>query len=111
TLTTNLYDSYANARDISKFTTLLKGYEDEEVQVNSIQFKGKVSNFKADSVDLEYGENTHIVGSISADGLPNVKETFANLRLKPSTLDADDIRKFIPKDAFEVVDRLGTVKL
>ncbi len=111
TLTTNLYDSYANARDISKFTTLLKGYEEEEVQVNSIQFKGKVSNFKADSVDLEYGENTHIVGSISADGLPNVKETFANLRLKPSTLDADDIRKFIPKDAFEVADRLGTVKL
>ncbi|NDK57248.1 translocation/assembly module TamB domain-containing protein [Pontibacter fetidus] len=111
TMTARLYDSYAYAKDISKFTTLLKGYENEEIQVNSISYKGKVSNFKADSVDLKYGQNTHIVGSISADGLPNVRETFANLKLKPSTIDADDIKQFLPRDAFEVVDRLGTVKL
>ncbi|MBC5774877.1 translocation/assembly module TamB domain-containing protein [Pontibacter sp. KCTC 32443] len=111
TMTANLHDSYAYARDISIFTTLLKGYENEEIQINSINYKGKVSNFKADSVDLKYGQNTHIVGSISADGLPNVRETFANLKLQPSTIDADDIKQFLPRDAYEVVDRLGIVKL
>ncbi|MBB6611922.1 translocation/assembly module TamB domain-containing protein [Pontibacter sp. Tf4] len=111
TMTARLYDSYAHARDISKFTTLLQDYENEEIHVNSINYKGKVSNFKADSVDLKYGRNTHIVGSISADGLPNVRETFANLKLKPSTIDADDIKQFLPQDAYVVADRLGTVKL
>ncbi len=111
TMTANLRDSYVYAKDIAKFTTLLKDYNDEEIQVNSINYKGKVSNFSADSVDLEYGQNTHIVGSISADGLPNFKETFANLKLKPSTIDADDIKQFLPRDAYEVADRLGTVKL
>ncbi|HEY4650896.1 MAG TPA: translocation/assembly module TamB domain-containing protein [Pontibacter sp.] len=111
TLTANLHNSYAHARDISKFTTLLRGYESEEAYVNSIQFKGKVSNFKADSVDLKYGRNTHIVGSVAADGLPNIRETFANLKLKPSTIAADDIKQFLPPEAYKVAARLGTVKL
>nr|WP_204281942.1 translocation/assembly module TamB [Pontibacter burrus] len=110
TLTANLYNSYVTSDDIAKFTEVLKDYN-EEIRVNSVNFKGKVSNFSADSVDLQYGRNTHIVGQVKADGLPNYKETFANLRLKPSTINADDLKHFLPKDAYQVAVRLGTVKL
>ncbi|MFD2512427.1 translocation/assembly module TamB domain-containing protein [Pontibacter locisalis] len=110
TMTVHLDNSKVLSKDIATFASALKEY-DETLIANTLDFKGKVKDFKATEVDLEYGKNTHIVGSISADGLPNFKETFANLRLQPSTIDADDIKQFLPQDAYEIADRLGTVSL
>ncbi|MFD2998852.1 translocation/assembly module TamB domain-containing protein [Pontibacter toksunensis] len=110
TITANLKNSRVLSQDIAIFAPQLKEY-DESLLVNSLELKGKTNNFSATNVDLEYGKNTHIVGSINADGLPNFKETFANLRLKPSTINARDIKQFLPQDAYEVAARLGTVSL
>ncbi|WP_439882446.1 translocation/assembly module TamB domain-containing protein [Pontibacter sp. MBLB2868] len=110
TMTVHLENSKVLSKDIATFASPLKEY-DETLIANSIDFKGTVSDFKATDVDLEYGQHTHIVGNISADGLPNFEETFANLRLKPSTIDADDIKQFLPQDVYQIAERLGTVKL
>ncbi|MCJ8166433.1 translocation/assembly module TamB [Pontibacter sp. E15-1] len=110
TMTGNLENSRIYSQDIATFAPQLKEYN-ENLLINSLELKGKVKDFNATNVDLAYGENTHIVGSISADGLPNAEETFANLRLKPSTLDARDLKQFLPKDTYATVARLGTVQL
>ncbi|PRY12328.1 autotransporter translocation and assembly factor TamB [Pontibacter ummariensis] len=110
TMTANLQRSHVYAKDIATFASSLREY-DEDLLVNNLELKGKVSNFTAREVDLAYGEDTHIVGNISADGLPNFKETFATFRLQPSTLSAKDIKQFLPQDAYEVAARLGTVQL
>ncbi|MEJ8802664.1 translocation/assembly module TamB domain-containing protein [Pontibacter sp. H249] len=110
-MTVRLQDSKVYFKDIIVFAPQIKEYQKEVIQVNSADFKGKVKNFTATDVDLEYGENTRIIGSISADGLPNFKETFANLRLKSSTINARDIQQFLPRDAFNIASRLGTVRL
>ncbi|WP_040573892.1 hypothetical protein [Pontibacter sp. BAB1700] len=65
----------------------------------------------ATNLDIKYGQNTHIVGTMNVDGLPNWGETFANIRLQPSTLNADDIKQFLPADAYTIASRLGTVKI
>jgi hypothetical protein len=109
-MTGNLQNVRIYSEDIATFAPQLKEYN-ENLQVNSLELKGKVNNFTATNVDLEYGDKTHIVGSISADGLPNFKETFANLRLKPSSINANDIKQFLPRDAYEIAARLGTVTL
>ncbi|GAB3536848.1 translocation/assembly module TamB domain-containing protein [Pontibacter brevis] len=109
-MTANLQDSRIYSKDIATFAPQLQEYN-ENLLVNSLELKGKVNNFSATNVDLEYGENTHIVGRINADGLPNFEETFANLRLQPSTINARDIRQFLPQDAYEIAARLGTVSL
>ncbi|GHA57703.1 translocation/assembly module TamB domain-containing protein [Pontibacter akesuensis] len=105
-----LIDSKVYSQDIAVFAPQMREY-DETLLVNSLQFKGLVSDFNATNVDLAYGDNTHIVGSISADGLPNFKETFANLRLKPSTISAKDLQQFLPADAYKTAARLGKVAL
>ncbi|WP_157593644.1 translocation/assembly module TamB domain-containing protein [Pontibacter actiniarum] len=110
TMTADLQHSKVYSQDIAVFAPQLREYN-ENLQVNSLNLKGKVKDFAATDVDLAYGEHTHIVGSVSADGLPNAEETFANLRLKPSTINARDIKQFLPQEAYEIAARLGTVKL
>ncbi|WP_276499649.1 translocation/assembly module TamB domain-containing protein [Pontibacter litorisediminis] len=109
-MTANLENSKVYSQDIAVFAPQLKEY-DENLQVNSLKLRGFVRDFAATDVDLEYGRNTHIVGSINADGLPNFKETFANLRLKPSTISAEDLKQFLPQEAYQIASRLGTVRL
>ncbi|OKL39638.1 translocation/assembly module TamB domain-containing protein [Pontibacter flavimaris] len=110
TMTANLENSKVYSQDIAVFAPQLQEY-DENLQVNSLKLKGLVKNFSATDVDLKYGRNTHIVGNINADGLPNFKETFANLRLQPSTISAEDLRKFLPQETYRMAARLGTVRL
>ncbi|MDX5436401.1 MAG: hypothetical protein LPK03_04365, partial [Pontibacter sp.] len=110
TMTAELQNSKVYSQDIAVFAPQLREYN-ENLLVNSLELKGLVNNFSATNVDLEYGRNTHIVGRISADGLPNFEETFANLRLQPSTISAEDLRQFLPQDAYQMAARLGTVKL
>ncbi|KAA9345868.1 translocation/assembly module TamB domain-containing protein [Adhaeribacter soli] len=108
-VTASLDSSAVFSDDIALFAPLLKDW-DEQVVVTA-DIKGKTSRFDAKNVDIVYGKNTHVVGNVSATGLPNMRETFAELKLQPSTLDADDLKRYIPAEAFAYADRLGTVKL
>ncbi len=109
-LTARIKDAAVYSQDIATFASALKDY-DENIFVNSAELKGKVTSFSANNLDIKYGKNTHIVGNLRADGLPNFRETFANFRLQPSTINANDIKQFLPKDAYAIAARLGTVNL
>ncbi|RAU83005.1 hypothetical protein DP923_07135 [Pontibacter arcticus] len=109
-VTASIKDSKLYSQDIATFATALSQYN-ETVFIKSGDVKGKVGNFTARNLDLTYGKNTHIVGNASAEGLPEVKETFINLRLQPSSIDASDLKAILPKNAYTIVARLGTVKL
>ncbi|MFT2008828.1 translocation/assembly module TamB domain-containing protein [Pontibacter sp. 13R65] len=109
-VTANIKNSKVYSQDIAIFAPQLLDYN-ENLLVNSAEVKGKVGKFSATNLDVSYGQNTHIVGSLRADGLPNAKETFANIRLSSSTINAADIRQFLPKELYTVVARLGTVQL
>ncbi|MCC9135145.1 translocation/assembly module TamB [Pontibacter silvestris] len=110
TVTANLQNSKVYSKDIAIFVSSLREY-DENIQVNTIEITGKANNFSAKNIDVAYGQHTHIVGSLSADGFPNFKEVFANVRLQPSSINAGDIKQFLSKDTYDVAARLGTVNL
>ncbi|MDX5418349.1 MAG: hypothetical protein LPK09_03965, partial [Hymenobacteraceae bacterium] len=110
TVTARLKDSQVYSRDIALFAPPLKEY-DENAYIASAEVEGRVSEFIASKLDVRYGKTTHIVGTMNVDGLPNWGETFANIRLRPSTLNAEDIKQFLPKDAYTIASRLGTVKV
>ncbi|MBD1397594.1 translocation/assembly module TamB domain-containing protein [Pontibacter sp. JH31] len=109
-VTARLQDSQLYSKDIALFAPQLKDY-DENAYIASAEVEGRVSEFIASNLDLRYGQNTHIVGTMNVDGLPNWGETFANIRLRPSTLNAEDIKQFLPKDTYTIASRLGTVKV
>jgi len=111
TMTVRFREATALARDIAVFASPVGQYQGS-LLAHSLDFKGTVSNFTATNVDVAYGQHTRIVGTVKADGLPAIKETFANLRLQPATVvHTADLKQFLPQNAYQVVERLGTVKL
>ena len=58
------------------------------------EVKGTVSNFKARNFKIAYGNNTRFWGNISANGLPNVEETFVDLKIHSFYTTISDIESF-----------------
>ncbi|QNH63299.1 translocation/assembly module TamB domain-containing protein [Hymenobacter sediminicola] len=83
----------------------------KETVLLSGEAKGYVKNFTTKNLDITYGKNTRVVGNINVEGLPNLKESFVEMRLQPSVIDGRDIRKYIPASGWPYVQRLGIVKL
>lgn len=105
-----LRNSVVYSDDIAKFAPQLS--EMHESVALSGDASGYVRDFKVNNLDVRYGVGTHIVAKRAhADGLPNYKESFIDLRLLPSVVMANDLKKWLPPAANKIVQRLGTVKL
>lgn len=106
----HLHGSQVFTDDIAKFAPQLS--ELHESVALSGDASGYVRDFKVNNLDVRYGKGTHIVAKRAhADGLPNYKESFIDLRLLPSVVVASDLKKWLPASANKIVQRLGTVKL
>ncbi|MDB5270561.1 MAG: hypothetical protein JWP58_3601 [Hymenobacter sp.] len=105
-----LRNSKVYSDDIAKFAPQLATMH-ESVAISG-DASGYVRDFKVNNLDVRYGTGTHIVAKRAhADGLPNYKESFIDLRLLPSVVVANDLKKWLPASANKIVQRLGTVKL
>ena len=106
----HLRNSKVYSDDIASFAPQLS--EMHESVALSGDASGYVRDFKVNNLDVRYGTGTHIVAKRAhADGLPNYKESFIDLRLLPSVVVANDLKKWLPASANKIVQRLGTVKL
>ncbi|TGE16286.1 translocation/assembly module TamB domain-containing protein [Hymenobacter elongatus] len=97
--------------DIASFAPQPAIRDLRETVLISGQAKGYVTNFTTKNLDITYGKNTHVAGNINVQGLPNLKESFVEMRLRPSVIDGRDIRRYIPASGWPYVQRLGTVRL
>ncbi len=66
-------------------------------------FRGTVANIHGKKIEAGYGNNTHFVGSISMNGLPDIYETFIHADIEQLTSSAADVRSFqLPGDAEKI---------
>lgn len=84
--------SVLNMQDISYFAPALKGMNNELKLSGST--KGPVSSLKVKDLKLAFGQITKFSGDISLKGLPNVEETFIQLKIKDFTTSSADITLF-----------------
>lgn len=78
---------------------------------------GPIRNMKGNNMQISYGELTTFRGSLQMSGLPNIYETFINLRIKDFSSSLDDIKSFnlpggkkisqIPQE----IEKLGKIRL
>ncbi|RZK22366.1 MAG: hypothetical protein EOO56_08860, partial [Hymenobacter sp.] len=96
--------------DIAKFAPQLAALKDS-IQISG-DAKGYVRDFQIKNLDVRYGRRTHIVATRAhADNLPRWRESLMDLRLQPSQVDGADLRRWLPRSANTLVQRLGLVKL
>ncbi|GAA3946428.1 translocation/assembly module TamB domain-containing protein [Hymenobacter algoricola] len=110
-VTASLLPSRIYSDDIAQFAPQQAVRDLKETVLISGQVKGYVTNFTTKNLDVTYGRNTHVIGNFDVKGLPNLKESFVSMRLKPSVIDGRDIRRYIPAAGWPYVQRLGTVRL
>jgi hypothetical protein len=67
---------------------------------------GKVVRFMLRDMDLTMG-STRILGRLSMDGLPDINETFIDLKINEGHIVQNDIRFFMPENFYDVVKPLG----
>ncbi|MBW8050108.1 MAG: hypothetical protein FVQ77_07175 [Cytophagales bacterium] len=106
-----LDSSVIHSQDLALFAPSLK-HLDESWQISG-DLVGKVKRFHVKNVDLYFGKNSHLRGSISFDGLPHFQETFIDLNLKNSIIEGADLKQYINLDTsgFKKVEKFGKIQL
>ncbi len=71
---------------------------------------GKVTRFVFRNMNLAMG-NTRIAGRLSMDGMPNINETFIDLKIREGIIRQSDIHFLMPENIFRLVKPLGNTKI
>ncbi|HTH54696.1 MAG TPA: translocation/assembly module TamB domain-containing protein, partial [Cyclobacteriaceae bacterium] len=71
---------------------------------------GKVTRFVLRNMNLSMG-GTQVKGRLSMDGLPDINETFIDLKINEGHVVQSDIRSFIPENFYEVIKPLGRTQV
>lgn len=94
--------------DLSLFTTGLEKMKAPVFLTGHIT--GKVSHFTFSPMQVTIGSST-LNGSLEMDGLPSIRETFINAKLRPSQLHSRDIAFVLPANAITLLGQLKEVDL
>ena len=100
-----LDSSVIQASDIAYFAPALRSWK--EVYTASGQLSGTVNNFRWRKMKLRSGKSTMLQGTLHMRGLPEVEETYVDLRLKPSRINPSDLEFYTGKAAAEYLGMLG----
>jgi len=91
-LETEIRASKINMEDIAYFASPMFGMDNlVHIQGN---VKGPVRNLKGRHLLISYGSSTAFAGNAQMSGLPNIYETFINLKVKKFSTSIEDLRAF-----------------
>lgn len=100
-----LDSSVVSGQDLSFFAPSLKDcYETYTV---SGRVDGTVDNIRWRNMQLRTGRSSYFTGTLKMKGLPELDETYVDLRLRPSYLDPADLTYYAGKEAARAVGMLG----
>ncbi|HLP34035.1 MAG TPA: hypothetical protein VK202_11210, partial [Bacteroidia bacterium] len=74
----DLEDSYINLKEIGYFAPELKDY-DVRLKLNG-RVNGPLSRLRGKGLNIAFGKNSEFDGDLNMRGLPNIKETFIDLK-------------------------------
>ncbi len=94
----DLTDSRISFFDIAYFASALRGMT-TTIDVTG-KIEGPVRNLKGKKLDIRFGDNTHFMGNVELEGLPDIKATFMHLNIKKLTTTRADLNR-IPLPPFQ----------
>lgn len=103
-----LVNSVIYPKDLAVFAPLPKNLT-QPITLSG-HFKGRVNRFRLNEMDLRSG-NTHLLGSLEMDGLPDINETFILLNLKRSQVNFTDLSFLFNEGIVKRLKPLGQLNL
>ncbi|HYV92847.1 MAG TPA: translocation/assembly module TamB domain-containing protein [Chitinophagales bacterium] len=99
--------STISMKDIGYFIPGAKGNSEKLIADGDV--KGTIENLKSKNLKLQTGSNTHFSGNIELKGLPEINETYIDLKVNDLVTDVNDIHRWIPGTQLPpAVMRLGS---
>lgn len=100
TLKADLDKAYISLKDLNYFAKgKLAPLAHNKIFITG-HVKGRINDLQGKGIALSIGRNTTLKGDFYTSGLPDVNETFLNLRISQFTTSADDIRRIYPSAPF-----------
>ncbi len=78
------------------------------VKLNGV-FSGKVSRFTFSKMNVAWG-NSRIAGRLRMDGMPNINETFTDLKINDGIIDQNDIQFLLLEKTAKALQPLGKIQ-
>ncbi len=89
-INSEINESVLNISDLGYFAPELKGMNNDMKFAGTV--RGSVDNFRVKEFRFDFGQSSHFFGDISMNGLPDIKETYINAKIKEFVTNIDDIR-------------------
>jgi hypothetical protein len=106
---TRMKETVLSLEDLRFFAPTLPDIEDAIILTGEVQ--GPVSDIRSDEFLLRLGKKTEIFGSFQLDGLPNFEETYINLSLQNSTIEANDLGPYLSAEIEKEIRKFKTIRL
>jgi len=88
-ITSNIRQSTMLLSDLKYFAQVMEKMPNK--LVFTCDYKGTVSDFAVDELDMYYGDNTHLMGDVALEGLPYYEKTFFDVTIDKLESSYDDI--------------------
>ena len=106
---TRMKETVLSLEDLRFFAPTLPDIEDAIILTGEVQ--GPVSDIRSEEFLLRLGKKTEIFGSFQLDGLPNFEETYINLSLQNSTIEANDLGPYLSAEIEKEIRKFKTIRL
>ena len=70
-------------------------------------FSGSINQFEVKNFNIGFGEGSHLKGTINAYGLPDIENTFMDLRVQNSLIRPNDLKPFISESSLRTLVKFG----
>jgi len=98
-----------STQDLKYFTPYFDKIYDTILFTGNIQ--GKINNFRTNNFNVSFGANSSLKGNAYFEGLPDVYNTFIDLKIKQSKLNKNDLAIYIPSDGFKKYYPIDSAKV
>ncbi|MGB5977815.1 MAG: translocation/assembly module TamB domain-containing protein, partial [Cyclobacteriaceae bacterium] len=100
-----LDNSILHTNDLALFAPGLKEYNQRYTISGTV--RGKVNNFSARDLELDFGRSSNLKGRVSFEGLPDVQNTFIQAEVANSAINASDLRPYLNPDTYDRLQTFG----
>ncbi len=98
-----------SSKDLARFNTYFNNITDD-YRLSGL-FTGEIADFRVKDMVLKLGTGSTLAGTVYFSGLPNIDDTFINIRLENSTINEKDIEQYVPSEKFKAYNRFRHVHL
>ncbi len=103
----NLQNAQLDFEDLARFAPSLRAYDERLVATGLV--RGTVDDLRSKDLRIDFANQSFVDGKVAIRGLPDLENSFLDLRFKDARLTVSDIKQYISAADYRTIQPLGMV--